>query len=150
MVTYDEDESDATAENGTTTTLLGAHDDGTVTLFGTKAMLDDGNDTTAVDGIEKTTESGTVDGTLVKSTMAIELITTTWLNGNEVTNDNETATGEFHDDGTVTDDGTETNELTGTETTTDVGTDWITDDETQLGTLVVKIITADGDVAIVI
>jgi len=117
MVTYDEDESEATAEKGTTTTLLGAHDDGTVTLFGTKAMLDDGNDTTAVDGIEKTTESGTVDGTLVKSTMAIELITTTWEDCHVVGTTTEIGTK------TKLEVATETEALTGIETAVEVAND---------------------------
>jgi len=65
MKTYDDVASDETYENGTTTTLLGAHDDGTVTLVGTNAMLDAGNETIPDDGIDQTIDVGTELGTLV-------------------------------------------------------------------------------------
>lgn len=60
-----------------------------------------------------------------------------------------TATGLDQVVGTVIEVGTKMNELTGTETTTLDGTLWMTDEETESGTLLHSIMTAELDEAIV-
>jgi len=126
----------ATIEAGTTTTLLGAQVVGMVTLVGTKTTDEAGIETIAVLGMLQTKLLETDDGTLVKSTMATEVdeaITMISLNGNEVTYESGTTTGDDQVVGTVTVCGTVTNELTGTSTTAVDGTDWMIDDGTQVG-----------------
>jgi hypothetical protein len=87
-------------------------------------------------------------GTLVFEIIAIygdEAETTTWLNGNELTHEIGTMTGDDQVDGTVTVDGTYKNELTGIETKAVVGTDWIKLDGSDDGTFSHERTTADGD-----
>jgi DICT domain-containing protein len=92
-------------------------------------------------GTDKTADDGTLDGTLVDSIMANPAVVNkmTWVDDNCETKVVATTTGDDQTDGMVTDDGN-VMKVTALD-----GTDWITVDGTDDGTLVEATITADGD-----
>jgi hypothetical protein len=128
-----------TNEIGTTTGELKL--DGITTDDGTKTYELVATVVILVAGMNKMALVGTDDGTLVLWTTANPEVDKrmTWVDGNEVTTDVATTTGEDQTDGMVTDLGVLK------KVTADDGTDWTRLDGTDLGTELDCMITADGD-----